>query len=298
MQMSLHQFASPVVDNAEEACNNSSNNIFWESFHTGTNSIYKEVPVKSNASLPVRAPSFRQFSGLYAGLDTISLQKTKAMNSQIPPDLLEVVREMTTLLIHRYRSPLTGVMGFIDLLKTNTNSINEHYMETIMSGLNEMSGLLDEMEELSQEKIAHSNPVSFAKQLKNILEEYPKHEQSRIHIFDYSDKEELLADKELLKTILSALLDNALEHDRSANTDILIEIHKNKRCVITNFGTPIPSDFTLKMFYPFYSTKSRNMGLGLTKASIAAQTQNWIIKLISNSEVDGISFEIVSNKNS
>ncbi len=99
------------------------------------------------------------------------------MNSQIPPDLLEVVREMTTLLIHRYRSPLTGVMGFVDLLKANTNSINEHYMETIMSGLHEMSGLLDEMEELSHEKAADSNSVSMAGQIQIILEEYPKHER-------------------------------------------------------------------------------------------------------------------------
>ncbi len=77
---------------------------------------------------------------------------------------------------------------------------------------------------------------------------------------------------------------------------LLLEIHENGRCLITNFGTPIPSEFTLKMFYPFYSTKSRNMGLGLTKASIAAQTQNWVIELVSNSEVDGISFEIRGNE--
>ncbi len=294
MHMSLHQSLTPVTNNSEDSYNNISNNILWNDFCSHTD--YRVVQNKSNGSLPVKAPSFKPFSDLYTGIESISIQNFKAMNSQIPPDLLEVVREMTTLLIHRYRSPLTGVMGFVDLLKANTDSINEHYMETIMSGLHEMSGLLDEMEELSHEKVAHSNSVSLAEQIQITLDDYPKHERERVHIFDYAENEKLMADRGLLKTIFDAMLDNALEHDRSANTDIIIETYENGRCLMTNFGTPIPSDFTLKMFYPFYSTKSRNMGLGLTKASIAAQAQNWIIELVSNSEVDGISFEIRTNE--
>ena len=291
--MNLQQTYIPASNQSQDSLTSYSNDFL--SLNTKTHGYENSTLPQGTVMLPVKAPSFKQFSDLYTGIQSIALENSNVMNSQIPPDLLDVVREMTTLLIHRYRSPLTGIMGFIDLMKINSGNVSAHYMETITSGLNEMSGLLDEMEELSRDQSANQIPTTIMTLLKNILDEYPKHEQSRIHIFDYSENQTVLADPVLSKTIFSVLLDNALEHDQLSQTDVIIEVNNDGRIIFTNFGTPIPTDFTLKMFYPFYSTKSRNMGLGLTKASIAAQAQGWLIELTSNSEVDGISIEIRSD---
>lgn len=287
--MGLQQTLIPDSNN-EDSYNIFSNNSLWH--ENGKRHLDGFSYRNSINNLPVKAPLFKQFSDLYAGIQSLSQENLNVMNSKIPPDLMDVIREMTTLLIHRYRSPLTGIMGFVDLMKMNSDNINEHYMETIISGLHEMSGLLDEMEDLSHEKVANLKPLSLVELFGNILDEYPKHERSRVHIFDDSRNKRIYADRTLFKTVLTELIDNSLDHDRTANTDVIIEIPEESNITITNFGSPIPADFTLKMFYPFYSTKSRNMGLGLTKASIAAQAQNWIIELVSNSEVDGICFEI------
>lgn len=223
-------------------------------------------------------------------------ERRQIMKSTIPPDLMDVVREMTTLLIHRYRSPLTGIMGFVELLKKKEYHSNDHYLETINNGLDEISGLLDEMEELNQEPVVKIQNVKINELIYDVISNYPRDERERILFYDSSSPVIKKADYALLSKMLQNLLNNALEHDKNEKSDVLIELNDNENISITNFGPPIANDFVSKMFYPFYSTKARNMGLGLTRASIFAKSQNFVIELTSNSEVDGIRFVIHEDK--
>jgi hypothetical protein len=213
-------------------------------------------------------------------------------STSVPPDLMDVVKEMTTLLINRYRSPLTGIMGFVELLKNKELPKNDHYLETINNGLGEISSLLDKMEEINHEPIVNSHDIRFNELVRNVVNDYPIEGRNRIHIYDNKASFNIRADYELMSKLIHELLDNALDHDKQINSDVLIEFNKEGDMYITNFGVPIPSEFVTKMFYPFYSTKVRNLGLGLTRASLMAQAQNLVVELVSNNEVDGICFAL------
>jgi len=221
-----------------------------------------------------------------------SFEEGQIMKSATPPDLMDVVREMTTLLIHRYRSPLTGIMGFVELLKNKEHNMNTHYIDNINNGLDELSSLLDDIEQLNRVPSVNLQKLQFNDLIQQIINNYPQYDRKRINFYHSNTPVFATFDKSLMTVIIKQIIDNALEHDIKEKSDIFVEFDDDENLLITNFGPPISNDFLVKMFYPFYTTKTRNMGLGLTRASLLAQAQNYIIELISNNEVDGITFKI------
>jgi len=275
-------------DNAVESItsNNisSSNAIPWEIQNNNEKIVHPAVA----HPLHLKNAPVSNFSYEYGATKGRHIMKS----TSVPPDLMDVVKEMTTLLINRYRSPLTGIMGFVELLKNKELPNNDHYLETITNGLGEISGVLDKMEELNHEPIVNLHDIRLNELVRNVVNDYPKEGRNRIHIYDNKASFSIRADYELMSKLIHELLDNALEHDKQVNSDVLIEFNNEGDIYFTNFGVPIPSEFVTKMFYPFFSTKVRNLGLGLTRASLMAKAQNFEVELVSNNEVDGICFSV------
>ncbi|HKI46659.1 MAG TPA: ATP-binding protein, partial [Balneolales bacterium] len=80
---------------------------------------------------------------------------------------------------------------------------------------------------------------------------------------------ELHADQELIEQALINIINNASQSvDRQENAEIVLsaEIDKTSHLIIQvqDNGTGIPKDVMEKIFIPFYSTRNRGSGIGLS----------------------------------
>ena len=198
-----------------------------------------------------------------------------------PPFTDEMIsnwKRMVSMILHRLRSPLTGVSGYLELLPTNID--DEAALKKINAvelGINKIIDLLEEIEEL----VKIDNNIKINKEVTDLeaatysmLSKFKEFEDSNISLNSRKNDAIRTYQKNELNIIIKILLENCLIHgDISKN--IHVEIHNNW-IQITN---KIDKDLEIKdnLFQPFVSSKADRMGLGLTLANILCQSINGIL---------------------
>lgn len=210
-------------------------------------------------------------------------------------DPIEIQKEMAKRLVHRFNSPLNGVTGFTELLKDlNLTDKQSQYVHSIEKGLEDFQQILTDVHTLAEEVQAHKSNFDIKSFTANLIDQYESEKKERIDVTIDKNFQELHSDFVLLKTIITELLDNALEFGSEDKTTVKLHFREDETIRITNFGAPIPSSETHKIFYPFVSQKTRGIGLGLAKCAYYAQTLDYDLVLATNSVEEGISFDIIT----
>lgn len=209
------------------------------------------------------------------------------------PDLADLQQEMAKLLVHRFHSPLNGVTGFTELLKDlSLTDKQERYIDSIETGLDDFKEILANINELAQDIDVRLTSIDLTELKSKILSLYSSNEQQKIEVVIDPEITQLHSDPVLLKAMIKELLDNALKFGDATNPKIKLHFRKDHTIRVTNYGTPIPDDQTQKVFYPFFSSKARGIGLGLAKCDYYGQALGYNLSLASNSLQKGISFDI------
>lgn len=219
-------------------------------------------------------------------------------NPTIPDsETLFTIRNMIAVLVHRLRSPLTGMQGYLDLIEEVEVKSNKRKLDKINKGLNHIFEIMDELELLhnSETNTYHdsaeitTDPEMF---IKDILFDYPADVRNRIKVMNPNNQQKFNYNPIELKKILSILVDNAVEHPSGKNHEIKIHIVSSRCLKISNDGKPIPPKIARKLFFPFVTSKVGNMGIGLTFAQLLANRRQATILLTENSIKNGISFSL------
>jgi len=198
-----------------------------------------------------------------------------------PPFTDEMIsswKRMVSMILHRLRSPLTGVSGYLELLpKSIDDEATIKKINAVELGVSKIIDLLEEIEEL----VKIDNNIKINKEVTDLeastysmLSKFKEFKDSNISLNTRKNDTIRTYQKNELDLIIKILLENCLIHgDISKN--IQVEIHNNW-IQITN---KIDKDLEIKdnLFQPFVSSKADRMGLGLTLATILCQSINGIL---------------------
>lgn len=212
-------------------------------------------------------------------------------------ETLKTWKNMIAVMLHRFRSPLTGIGGYFDMLREgNTDEATEKKFSAIQNGFDKLYDMMDELELLynipgegTETAAAYTNVELIAK---GVVLSYPADVKKRLKLNINSEDTGIRCTPANLQFILKSLIQNAVEH--SDEGDILIDFSadKGKSITVCNKGEVIPEHLTSQIFYPFITTKTINLGIGLTQAYLYARQCSGTIVLKENSAEKGICFSV------
>lgn len=247
----------------------------------------------------------------------VALKKRKSVPDKAT---LEVVRNMIAVLLHRLRSPLTGMQGYSDLIEADLNNRDGHITRLQASGLNgeaihdsslldlnlqrcekihegvqHLFDILDDLELLHKLPGESRNPMISSQAhieeiLQKILLKHPPEMSGRITLCQPEKPAAINCNPAILENILAILIDNAIDNSAGSGSEITVEVTTSHTLKITNSGPVIPEEILKRIFFPFVTSKAHNLGLGLTMAQIFAGQQQASIFLTQNSGENGITF--------
>lgn len=224
-------------------------------------------------------------------LNMISLQHHPAL-----PDGKQIrsAKDMVAIVLHRLRSPVTGMQGYLDMLLDSIDlEPHQRRLSRLSDGISQFNTILNELELLHSIGIrSEPETLHLPNVVQDVITGLDLSIQKRIILNKSSRKHWIPSNQRQLKTLLTILIDNALEHTSGKNREIIIDLESNRQITITNFGNPIPEYIKCHLFLPFITNKAQNAGVGLTCAHLLAKQIGASVFLTKNSKAEGISFSI------
>ena len=214
------------------------------------------------------------------------------------PDSITLDRwkNMIALMLHRFRSPLTGIGGYVDLLNDDSDSEVHPYVAKIDAGINQLNDIMDELEYLyhipSKFDVAKLTDVDIAATVNRVLLKCSEQNHKRVRFLASQNSSTVKATAESLEKVLEQLVNNALLHSPSNSSPVTIAVHSEKCIQISNEHPGISEDLLPNLFFPFVTSRANNLGIGLTLALIYANQFGGTIFLTQNGEKNRVSFII------
>lgn len=200
-------------------------------------------------------------------------------------DTLESWKNMIAVMLHRLRSPLTGINGYLDMLENEVDAKkHSKRFESINKGFNHIYDLMDELEIFYNLSPNYDDSEFTEVEIESIIDEtligFSIEQQQRI-IFEKSSDPSILTftNPDALKQIISALLTNALEHSSDENIEVSYSPANGGSISVKNDAETLEPLIKDQIFHPFVTTKATNLGIGLPAALIQALQIGGIIFL-------------------
>jgi signal transduction histidine kinase len=201
---------------------------------------------------------------------------------------------------HEFRTPLSAIIGFTDILKNEINDTDQqkmlNYIESASERLlNTLVSIL-ELAQLETTKLRTVlKPLDLSKELKSFLENYKFKVEEKSLDFEIRIPEEkiiIFGDLSIMTLILRNLLDNAVKFTSKGSIKLIIEkttIETTRHAVIIieDTGIGIPKDKLAVIFDEFrqvsegYNRHYEGIGLGLTVAKKLTEILNGTLSVQS-----------------
>lgn len=199
----------------------------------------------------------------------------------------EFKQKFLTSMSHEFRTPMNGIIGFVDLLeRTDTNRIQKEYVNLISHSAQAMMHNVENLLELAQ---IESGQIHLNEKSINIIEImesfsyefYDEAKDKNLQLLFYIDPllpKEIIADANKIKKVLSNLIKNSIKYtnekgqvyveiranDSGKNGEVLIEY------AVTDTGVGIDHNRLSTIIRPFASAKDNQsqgkdgLGVGLS----------------------------------
>jgi two-component system sensor kinase FixL len=192
--------------------------------------------------------------------------------------------EMAAVVAHEVKNPLTGIRGAVQIIGSRLppGSRDAEVIKEIVSRIDALNALMKDLLLFArppQPRMASVEPVPIVETVVGLVGQDPGARGVPIDVDGDSPK--IRADAELLKLILQNLLLNAV-HAVQGKGRIRVEVRATDAiCTIAvaDDGPGIPPDVREKLFTPFFTTKSRGTGLGLSTAKRFVEAQGGTIAI-------------------
>ena len=200
------------------------------------------------------------------------------------PESIKAMQNMISVLLHRFRSPLTGMMGFVDILNLNApDSRSEKHLSNLESGIDYLYDMLDELEYFLQlDSLSHRSHFDPSDMVADILSRFPEEEAERVTVAN-DLQQHFFSCREKVSKILSLLIDNAIRHSEH-DSDISISIESPSAVHVINHGYEISREEQEWIFEPFTTSTADRMGNGLPLAQILAASIGASVDLVTGQE--------------
>lgn len=210
---------------------------------------------------------------------------------------LEALKDnLVHMIVHDMRSPLQGMLGYLELLQNDCDLLSETHQGYV--SLVEQSGklLINMISDLLDVTRLEKNSMPMNKQfadMRNIIEQAVKNlgclAEDRMELFLPDGPVMLICDVELIARVVSNILSNALKYEPDGGkVRITCRHDENKVSIsISDDGPGIPMEYHQKIFEKFGQfspdggRKPLSSGLGLTFARLAVEAHGGTITLDS-----------------
>ncbi|OCA90483.1 histidine kinase [Bacillus sp. FJAT-27225] len=239
----------------------------------------------------------------YTELKDQKLQEINYYISQTHKDRLAILGQMSSSFVHEFRNPLTSVMGFIRLLKSDYPDLP--YLDVVSTELDQLKFRITQFLHTSKLNIVYDNKCENIP-IKDLLTEvidflYPSIADGNIQVVSHIDaRTTVYGDRNELKQVFLNVLMNAI--------DAVIE-NERKRCIaidtllgkedikirISNNGMPINEEAVKIIFEPFYTTKKLGTGIGLYVCKNIIEKHNGSIRCMSDEDVTTFEITLPAN---
>ena len=191
--------------------------------------------------------------------------------------------ELITSVAHDLRTPLTSIIGYLDLVSTKelTQEMQRKYIGIAYNKSKRLEKLIEDLFTYTKfnfgEVKANYHEVDLVKLLNQLVDEfYPSFSEYGLEYeFSASNHTVIIrADGDLLARAFANLISNAIKYGKDGKR-IMIELSKGEEAVkitVTNYGAMIPAKDLDRIFQRFYrvetsrSSETGGSGLGLAIA--------------------------------
>ena len=247
-----------------------------------------------------------EFSAMAANLNKMASDIRTLMDKEREAERTK--NELITNVAHDLRTPLTSIIGYLELLAGNTKvpaEMEHKYIEIAYSKARRLEKLIEDLfgfTKLNYGKIAmHVGQLDIVKLLSQLLEEaYPNFVEKNLS-YDLQSNvpaKTISADGNLLARLFDNLIGNAIKYGADGKR-VLVKIHAEDDTVtvsVTNYGYVIPADELPLLFNKFYrveqsrSTTTGGTGLGLAIAKEIVDMHGGTISV--SSDLNGTMFTV------
>ncbi|MCA9980135.1 MAG: GAF domain-containing protein [Anaerolineales bacterium] len=199
----------------------------------------------------------------------------------------EAKSEFVSLVSHELKTPLTAIRGYTDLMLTGlTGAVNEQqqeYMGTIVSNVNRMMTLIQDLTDISRietsQLTVRLQPIPFANVVSETvagIQSMAKNKNIDIDLHMPSDIPLVLGDHNRLVQVMTNLVGNACKYSPpDTKVDVMVRCGQNDKgqavvwCEVRDHGYGIAPEDQQKLFSKFFRSADPNIrqssgtGLGL-----------------------------------
>ena len=237
-------------------------------------------------------------------------------------------QDLTDMIIHDLRSPLTAVVGGVqvagDLLESSADTmVIRHALEMANQSCSHLMSLVDSLLDISRLEAGQMplecHPVLLHQLAQSVIQRMrplAERETVTLKLNTVPETPAVYADLELINRVLVNLVDNALKHSPH-NGAVAVEIIREKengehkradtnvipaaavgapcptvRCTVLDMGPGIPGEYRQRVFERFAQLdgRRRGKGLGLAFCKLAVQAHGGRIWVEDNPKGQGSAF--------
>lgn len=204
-------------------------------------------------------------------------------------DYLASLGSTAAAMAHEIRNPLSSIRGLVELMERDLPGEEKRrlYFNKIIEETDRLSLLVEELLNFARPSPTHAQSFSLKAFLSMTLESARrslKDKEVKV-VENIAADPSVIADRDKLAIAFTNLLNNAFQAVNPGGTVSLSLQEKPPTAVaiqIANTGSHIPEEARAKIFEPFYTTKSKGVGLGLAIAQRVISAHGGEIKVESN----------------
>lgn len=221
-----------------------------------------------------------EFTAMAANLNKMAGDIRRLMDKERESE--QTKNELITNVAHDLRTPLTSIIGYLELLSGKVElpaEMQKKYIDIAYAKSKRLEKLIEDLfgfTKMNCGKLAmHVSKVDVVKLISQLLEEfYPSFADKNLSYELQSNVPQkiIAADGNLLARLFDNLINNAIKYGADGKR-ILVRIQSEERVVtisVTNYGYVIPADELSLIFNKFYRVEqSRYTGTGGTGLGLA-----------------------------
>lgn len=273
-----------------------------------------EVPIKYDDELGLLAANINALTKTLKDKEKESeiLKENERLAFDAERNAEKQKNDLITNVAHDLRTPLTTIVGYLELIKNNDRLDKEDiqkYSTIAYEKSKRLQSMMDDLFELTSLDQAnikvHMTTINISELILQIVDEfYPTFQEHQLRpILELSQQNLFIkGDGQLLARVFDNLLSNAVKYGQDGNK-IKIQVLNDDQYItikIMNYGDPIPQEDLPYIFNRFYRTDSSRSsstggtGLGLAIAKNIVQIHNG--QIFATSHKEKTTFVVILNK--